>query len=526
MARQKLDVDSVPAAGQTVQLCETANLSTGGTPVDVTDRLHPAVASVCQRAAQIVGLDVCGVDLVLADISQAPAQGGIIEINAAPGLRMHLQPAEGTPRNVGAAIVDAMYRKDAAHIPIVAITGTNGKTSTTRMIAHALSVGRAVGMTTSDGIVICGETVMTGDTTGPQSARIVLNDPRVEAAVLETARGGILRRGLGYDDADVAVITNIGSDHIGQDGLETIDDIARVKEVVAEQVRAGGTLVLNADDERVRAFARHAGGRRLAWFSSSGFEIPEDGGADVIERLCYTVRKGWFVEIAGGSDRRIVQVNAVPATLNGAAQFQVENALAAIAACRACGLSLEAVAAAMRSFDPVGHNPGRNNLYRVRGGYVLLDYGHNAHGLQALGRLVGQWKGYALTGVLEAPGDRADWVIEELGREAAAVFDRIVIYEPGDLRGRAAGEVPALLESAARSAGQDNCRVIPDAAAALRECLENMDEREIIVFCYDDLSSALEVLEQHGAEPVTNVPELRGARAGRRVRSAEVQAGR
>jgi cyanophycin synthetase len=330
--------------------------------------------------------------------------------------------------------------------------------------------------------------------------------------VLETARGGILRRGLGYDYAQVAVVTNISSDHIGQDGLETIEDIAYVKGVVAEQVLPGGTLVLNADDPHVREYATRAKGHRIAWFTLGPPRIPDEGRDIAQEVVCYAVRKGWLVEVTGGVERRIVQINSVRATLGGAVEFQVANALAAAAAARACGLTEQEVAAALRSFNPVQHNPGRSNLYKVNGGYVLLDYGHNAHGLEALGHALQHWTGYKSIGVIEAPGDRADWVIQDMARQAAAIFDRIIVYDPDDLRGRKPGEVPALIEAAVHEAGHGNCEVIEDGVAALRQSLDRLGENEILVYCYENLIAAVETLEQYGAVPVSDVPAVRADR--------------
>src|SRR5215468_8483141 len=254
MKRRDLTVDYVPGSDQVVYLRECANLSTGGTARDVTDLIHPRIATMCERAAQIIGLDICGIDLILDDVARPPGpDNGIVEVNAAPGLRMHISPSEGRSHDVGGAIIDMLYPDGATgRIPIISITGTNGKTTITRMVAHALSqIGKIVGMATTDGIYIGGAEVLKGDTTGPRSAQTVLSDPSVEIAVLETARGGIVRGGLGYDWSDISVISNVRLDHLGQDGIETLDDLLYIKALVAERVREGGTLALNADDERL-----------------------------------------------------------------------------------------------------------------------------------------------------------------------------------------------------------------------------------------------------------------------------------
>ncbi|HYF51439.1 MAG TPA: cyanophycin synthetase, partial [Planctomycetota bacterium] len=261
LATTGLTLESVPAAGQRVFLRESVNLSTGGSAIDVTERVHANVKLACERAARVIGLDICGIDLVHRDIAlPLDDEGAIIEVNAAPGLRMHVHPSEGKPQPVGEAIVEMLYPKGApSRIPIISITGTNGKTTTARMIAHAIGMtGQIVGLTSTDGISIGGQTIVHDDSAGPVSARAVLSDPSVEVAVLETARGGIVRRGLGYDWSDIGILTNIAADHIGQDGIESIDDIVRIKAVVAERVKPGGTLILNADDARVVELASSA----------------------------------------------------------------------------------------------------------------------------------------------------------------------------------------------------------------------------------------------------------------------------
>jgi len=511
LARYGLTPDAVPAAGQLVQLSETANLSTGGSAADVTDIVHPALRRLCERASRLVGLDICGVDLVAPDI-RAP-QGAIVELNAAPGLRMHVAPSEGSAREVGAAIVEAL---GAGRIPVVSITGTNGKTTTTRMIAHVLaSSGRKVGMTSSDGVWVDGEPIARGDTTGPRSAQMALFDRDVEVAVLETARGGIMRRGLGYDWADVAVITNIQADHIGQDGLETLEDIAHVKELVAERVHPGGTLVLNADDALVRAFARHAEGRRLAFFGLRPFELPA-GAESATEVVFYTVRDGHIVESRSGAEERIVAVADVPQTMLGTAAVHVYNSLAAIAAARACELAPDAIGSALRTFNPGLHNRGRLNLFRVNGGHLVLDYGHNPAGIEAMGRCLRQWGRSRSTGIIEAPGDRADWIIQELGHEAARAFDQVICYEPDDLRGRQPGEVPALLCRAVDEAVPGKqCRFIARGQDALRTALREMRPGDVVVYFYDQFEEAHAVLDAHGAVPVSAIVPQDAAREPR-----------
>jgi cyanophycin synthetase len=364
LARHGLALGDVPAAGEVVSLRDGINLSTGGTARDVTDDVHPSFKSLCERAARAVGLDICGIDLVAEEIS-APfkkGSGGVIELNASPGLRMHQHPTEGEPRDAGRAIVEMLYPEGDGRIPVISVTGTNGKTTVARMIAHVLaSTGLRVGLTTSDGIWIGGERITEGDTTGPRSARAVLSDPTVEAAVLETARGGITRRGLGYDWSDVAVLTNIQPDHFGQDGIESLEDLVFIKSLVAERVRDGGTLILNADDERLARLLEiprvAEGEKRVAYFSLRAEHVvlrkPTGvGGA------AYFVREGFVVEAVGQNRSRVLRLADVPATLGGAAEFQAANVLACVAACRARGVARERIAAALETFEPVARIEG------------------------------------------------------------------------------------------------------------------------------------------------------------------------
>jgi cyanophycin synthetase len=517
LAKTNRNLDDMPEAGEHVSLRESINLSTGGMAKDVTDVVHPSVKDMCERAARVVGMNICGVDLVLRDISEPVSKGGgIIELNAAPGLRMHLFPSEGQPRDVGGAIIEMLYPQGTdGRIPIISITGTNGKTTVTRMIGHVLNEsGLTTGVTTTDGIYIGGRCIAEGDTTGPHSARAVLSDPSVEVAVLETARGGITRRGLGYDWSDVAVLTNIRPDHIGQDGIETLDDLVYIKSLVAERVRDGGTLILNADDEEVSRLLEiprvAEGEKRVVYFSVRENHLLikrhlEEGGT------AYFVRDGWIVEALGQAEqRRVLEVASVPATMAGTAMFQVSNALAAVAACRAHGVSVEQLAASLRKFHSAEHNPGRSNLFRIAsGGYVMLDYGHNADAFAAICQMVAQWEGRRVTGIIGVPGDRDDALIEEAGRIAARGFHRLVIKEDEDTRGREQGAVARLLcEAATREAPERECCVVLDDTEALSQELRQLQSGDVIVMFYDKLEPLLRVLESFDARPATTIEGL------------------
>jgi cyanophycin synthetase len=510
-------LDDVPAAGEVVYLRESINLSTGGTARDVTDAVHASVRDMCERAARIVGLNICGVDLVMPDISKPVSEGGggVIELNAAPGLRMHHFPSEGQARDVGAAIIEMLYPHGAnGRIPVISVTGTNGKTTVTRMIAHVLNEsGVTTGMTTTDGIYIGGRCIAEGDTTGPQSARTVLSDPSVEVAVLETARGGITRRGLGYDWSDVAVMTNIRPDHIGQDGIETLDDLVYIKSLVAERVRDGGTLILNADDEEVSRLLDiprvREGEKRVVYFSAHENHLLIRRHLDEGGTACF-VRDGWVVEAAGQEERRVLEVASVPATMAGTAKFQVSNVLAAVAACRSHGVAAEHLARSLAKFYSAEHNPGRGNLFRVAsGGYVMLDYGHNADAFAAVCQMVSQWEGRRVTGIIGVPGDRDDKIIEEAGRIAALGFQRLVIKEDADTRGRKPGAVARLLcEAAANAAPERECLIVLDDTEALLQELRRLRSGDVVVMFYDRLEPLLRVLEGFGARPATAIAGL------------------
>lgn len=516
MRKEGIRLEDVPQAGERVMLCAGMNLSTGGTARDVTDEVHPSIRRLCERAARAVRLDICGVDLVVKDISKPiGARGeGVIETNAAPGLRMHLFPNEGKARDVGQSILESLYPEGStARIPIISITGTNGKTTVTRMISHALrEAGLAVGMTTTDGIWIGGEPIIEGDTTGPVSARTVLSDSTVEVAVLETARGGIVRRGLGYDWSDISVLTNIRPDHIGQDGIENVDDLVHIKSLIAERVKEGGTLILNADDERLaRLTERRAINRvtkKIVYFSLAA-DNPVVKSHVASGHTAYFMRGGIIVEAAGDTETAMVKAAELPVAMRATAEYQIANVLAALAACRAYGLSSETAVAAMRSFNNNAHNPGRSNLYRVGGGYVLVDYGHNPDAFDAVARAAAIWSAKRVTAIVGVPGDRSDDLIAESGRAAARGFHRLLIKEDKDLRGRKTGEVAGLLCQAANEQVPDReCSIVIDEIEALEGELQRIESGDIIVVFYDKIEPVLATLEKHGATLASDIEEF------------------
>jgi cyanophycin synthetase len=494
-------LEDVPAQGDLVLLRESANLSTGGSARDVTDVVHKTIRRIAERAAAVVGLDVCGIDFVVSNISQPidPSRGGIVEINAAPGIRMHHHPTEGQARDVGKAIVEMMYPEGSdGRIPLISITGTNGKTTVTRMVAHMLgSTGRTVGMTTTEGISIGGEEIATGDMTGPWSAGVVLSDPTVDIAVLETARGGIFRAGLGYDWSDISVMTNIELDHIGQDGIETIEDLVWIKQLVAERVRKNGTLILNADDERLRILSEteriYRQPKRFVFFSLDSENTHlrkhvQDGG------LAYVLVGDQIEEWQGPVRTSIMRASEVPLTLGGVARFQIANTLAAVAACRAAGMAVAEIASAAREFRSEQNNRGRMNFYEVNGAFVLLDYGHNPAALRALCDFSQGWNHGRRAIVLGLPGDRTDALIREAASVAGCGFDQVIIREDKDLRGRRGGEVPELIRGSIDQdvAARASIEIISDETEALEAAIRHATPGDLIIYICEKVGAATE----------------------------------
>jgi cyanophycin synthetase len=466
---------------------------------------------------------VCGVDLVIDDIATPITSGGVIVVNASPGLRMHHYPSAGVARDVGQALVDSVYPAGApSRIPIIAITGTNGKTTVTRMIGHVLAgAGLCVGMTTTDGIYIGGERIIDGDTTGPQSAQVVLSDPAVETAVLETARGGIIRRGLGYDWSDIGVLTNIGDDHIGQDGIKSIDDVVFIKSLVAERVREGGTLILNADNQQLVELAKSERvkkiSRTLVYFSLN------EKNPVVREHLraggtAYFANQRALIEAKGSSRRTMAQLAKLPIVMNGAADFQIANLLAAVAACRAYGVLPGALLNSLIGFSSYANNPGRVNLFRLNGGHVMVDYGHNSDAFDAICRLASNWKDRRVTGIIGVPGDRDDTVIAHAARVAAKGFNRLIVKEDHDLRGREPGEVSSLLRDTVRAVSPAlECEVVLDEIEALRRAVSQMIRGEVIVLFYEKLKPIELLLQEFAAQPVQVLPQLEPQQAPPKV---------
>jgi cyanophycin synthetase len=448
LANQGFSPETVPAKGQRVNLRNNANLSTGGSATDVTDDVHPEVAARAVAAAHMVGLDICGVDLVCDSILRPIEElgGGIVEVNAAPGLRMHLSPSFGKGRAVGEAIISSMFKSGQdGRIPIVAVTGTNGKTTTVRLISHLLAQnGLCVGMTNTDGVYVGGQCIDTGDCSGPKSARSVLLHPDVDAAVLETARGGVLREGLAFDRCDVAVVTNVGSgDHLGLNYITTVQDLAVLKRVIVQNVSPHGTAVLNATDPTVSAMAGKCRGS-VTFFAVDKFHPVMATHRAQGQAVVY-VENGHIVASKGDAQQTIA-LASIPITMGGLVPFQVENVMASIAAVWALGLDWTVIRAGLASFSNDSDNAlGRFNLFQYRGATVIADYGHNPDAMLALVQAVQAMPAARRTVVISGAGDRRDQDIRQQTEILGDAFDEVILYEDQCQRGRRDGEVIALL---------------------------------------------------------------------------------
>lgn len=500
LERQGYTLETVLPEGEICYLRATANLSTGGIAVDRTDEIHPQNVWIAQRAARIIGLDIVGIDIVTPDIAQPlPEVGGVIvEVNAAPGFRMHTCPSQGIPRNVADAVLSMLFPPGAPiRIPLIAVTGTNGKTTTTRLIAHIFKQTRlTVGYTTTDGIYINDYLLEKGDTTGPQSAQVILKDPTVEVAVLETARGGILRSGLGFDQCDVGVVLNVQADHLGIGDIETVEDLADVKSVVAEAVQPEGYAVLNADDPLVAHMAKNVQAQ-VAYFSMNPdnpivqAHTQQGGLAAVYEHGYLSILKGdWTL--------RIEKADHVPLTMDGRAPFMIANALAASLAAFTQGLDIDFIRAALVSFQAsASQTPGRMNLFNLGSHHALVDYAHNPAAYEALASFVQNWPGERI-GVIGGPGDRRDEDLIALGELSAAVFDRIVVKEDDDRRGRDCGEVAALItQGIIRANSQCPHETILDETEAITIALETAPEGSLVVILPERVSRAIGLIEAH-----------------------------
>ena len=497
---QGLTLESVPESGQTIYLKTTANISTGGTATDVTDLMHPYNVLLAERVAGTVGLDICGIDMLTKDIAIPlnETRGAVIEVNAAPGFRMHIAPAEGLPRNVAAPVVDMLFPPGStARIPIIAITGTNGKTTTTRLIAHIVAAsGAKVGFTTTDGIYIQGVQLQKGDCTGGVSAEFVLKDPTVNYAVLETARGGMLRSGLGFHTCDVAVVTNVAADHLGLRDINTVEEMAQVKGVLPRTVRKNGWAVLNADDDLVYAMAQTVD-CRVALFSMNEHNpriqehVAHGGVAAVYEEGYVTIYKNSY-------KLRIDRAVEFPVTLGGRAGFNIENSLAAALACYVAGFDQDLIKTALRTFVPSGtKTPGRMNSYKFPKFEVIVDYAHNTAGITKLAQFMEATPATRKIGVISGLGDRRDEDTLSFARIAGRIFDEIVLRQNYDLRGKTAEYLREIMERGLRLDKPDlPITYIEDEMDAVDHILHHSPEGSVILLLTEDISATLQKLDE------------------------------
>ena len=519
-------MDDVPPADTLIKLTLTGNMSTGGISIDRTFEAHPENIEIAEEAAQVVGLDIAGIDFIAPDITQPVREtgGAICEVNAAPGFRMHTHPTIGDPQYIAKPVVDMLFPPGtASRIPIIAITGTNGKTTTSRMIAHIFKgIGRKVGMTSTDGVVIDERLVIRADASGPRSAKMVLQNPRVDMAVFEVARGGILREGLGYERNDVGVVLNVQPDHLGLRGIDTLEQLADVKGVIVEAVPRNGYAVLNADDPLVRVLRRRCSGR-IVWFTMAqpGSEIRESvddhcrrGGRAVV--LEHSDLGDMIMVKEGQRAMQLAWTHLLPSTFHGRATMNVQNAMAAAAAAFAAGASLHDIRGGLRSFSTNYYlAPGRLNEVEVEGRTVIVDYAHNPPSMRMLGDFVDK-TGDALDatteigkisriGVVATAGDRRDEDMREIGEVAAEHFDVVIIREDTGLRGRKRGDVSGLIaEGVHRAMGEGvRCKqveIVLDELEATRHAITRSNPGDLIVICVDQHAAVMSQLESYGRQ--------------------------
>jgi cyanophycin synthetase len=531
--KQGFALDEIPPKGTRVLLAATGNMSTGGISIDRTWDAHEDNVEIAEEAARVVGLDVAGIDFLAPDISQPVREtgGAIVEVNAAPGFRMHTHPTEGEPQYVAKHVVDLLFPPGTpSRIPIIAVTGSNGKTTTTRMIAHIFrGMGYDVGVTTTDGIYIDERLVRRADASGPRSAQMVLQNPRVGIAVFEVARGGILREGLGYGRNDVAVVLNVTADHLGLREIDTLEQLAAVKQVPVEAVPRTGYAVLNADDPLVAEMRRHCSGSVIL------FTMQEKN--ELVERWVRRGRKAVVLEKGPRGEMMVIKegrrtmpiawVHTLPATFEGKARMMVQNAMAAAAAAHAAGAHLHDIRQGLRSFTTsIYQAPGRLNVFDLDGVRVIIDYAHNAAGLETLGdfvdRLTGDspsgerpgeatWTANLRVAVVATAGDRRDEDMRALGAVAAKYFDEVIIREDRNTRGRARGETAGLImQGIARAQTAGGARagyaeIVLDEMDAARKALDRARPGDLVVLCVDYATDVYKELENRSGVAAPDV---------------------
>ena len=493
-------LESVLPKDEMLILKDTANLSTGGTAEDVTDIVHPSNISMAERISKIIDLDICGIDIATTDITKPLSEtgGAVLEVNAGPGFRMHLSPTKGLPRNVAGHVIDKLFPKgDTGRIPIVAITGTNGKTTTTRLIAHMAKMnGYRVGYTTSDGVYIQNRLLMTGDCTGPASAEFVLKDPTVNFAVLESARGGLLRAGLGFKKCDIGIVTNVAADHLGLKGIHTIEQLAKVKGVIPETVLPNGYAILNADDDLVYDM-RRAVNCNVALFSMDE-NNPRIKALQRIGGITAVYENGYVTICRGEWKMRIMKAENIPLTYGGKAKFMIQNVLPAILAANIQGFSIEDMKAALETFIPsASQTPGRLNLFKFENFTILLDYAHNPAGMLALKKFTDELDATVKVGIIAGVGDRREEDTNQIGSIAADMFDEIIIRQDKRLRGRTEEELIKMLHDGIKMVNPNKkTTIIPSEKEAITFAVKNAVKGSLIILCSDVIPDALALVQK------------------------------
>ena len=488
--------ESVPQVGEIVPLRSTANLSTGGTATDVTDIIHPDNRAMAERAVRAIGLDVGGVDFLSTNIAESYKSigGGICEVNAAPGFRMHIAPSEGTPRDAAGPVIDMLFPAGApSRVPIAAVTGTNGKTTTARMLAHiAKMAGYTPGLTTTDGVYIDGQRTVEGDMTGPVSARMVLADPQIDLAVLETARGGLLRSGMGVGEVDVGAVINVASDHLGLKGIDTLEQLAEIKRIVVEVAR--DCAVLNADDPNVLKMSAYTDAKVICYVTMNPSHplvrehIRAGGRACALEQ---GVNGHMITLYDKGSHIPLMWTHLIPATLEGRALHNLQNAMVAASMAFSMGMKLDAIRHGLRTFDTTFFQaPGRMNVYNEHPFKVVMDYAHNAHAVGVMADLAQRLDASRRIVVVAGPGDRRDEDLREIANVVAGKFDHYVVRRDDSLRGRDGDEVPRIIAKALQAAGVDEAAisVIPDEQQAIDAALRMGQPGDLVLVFADALT--------------------------------------
>ncbi len=497
---QNLSPESILEKNKKLFLKDTANLSTGGISTDVTDIVHPENVFMAERIATIIGLDICGIDIMTKNIKEPIAHTGgvVLEVNAGPGFRMHLKPSSGLPRNVAAPVIDKLFPNNSiGTIPIIAITGTNGKTTTTRLIAHiAKQEGHKVGYTTSDGVYIQNRLLMKGDCTGPVSAQFVLKDPTVNFAVLECARGGLLRSGLGFHNCDIGIVTNVSEDHLGLNGIHSIEQLAKVKAIIPESVNQDGYSILNADDDLVYEMRKRIISK-VALFSMDENnpcikKMQEEGG------LTAVYENGYITICKGEWKLRITKAINIPLTFGGKARFMIQNVLPAVLAAHIKGISLNDIEVALQTFMPSpSQTPGRLNLFQFRNFRLLMDYAHNPSGMKALKEFTDKIEATHKVGIITGVGDRKKEDMMEVGRISAEMFDEVIIRQDQHLRGRSADEIIALLKEGIHQHDPSmKPLVIKDEKEAVTYAIENARKGSLIVICSEMIKEVTRLIQE------------------------------